>query len=297
MPSRTLLRSILILSFFTGCGPAQNPEELEAALDRVVAEVPEATVAVSIRDPATGVHFDRNGSRLFHAASTMKVPVMIEIYRRASRGDFELEDSLRVRNRFRSIVDGSEYAIGDDPEDTVYEVPGTNMTIQDLVGNMITVSSNLATNLLIEFVGPDSVQQTTERLGTSQMQTLRGVEDIKAFEAGLSNRTTSSDLALLMEQLMSGQAVGQEEDRAMIGVLLGQKYSNMIPAGLPDGVRVAHKTGSITRIHHDAAIVYPESGEPFVLVILTEGIEDRARSGALGARIADLVYRKLRPAS
>ncbi|MDX1488508.1 MAG: serine hydrolase [Acidiferrobacterales bacterium] len=247
-----------------------------------------------MRDPATGTRLDLNGDRLFHAASTMKVPVMIELYRQARLGRFSLDDSLLVENAFRSIVDGSPYRIEDDSDDAIYERLGQQMAIRDLIYQMITVSSNLATNLLIGYVSADSVQATIERMGTREMRVLRGVEDIKAYRQGLSNSATSSDLAVLLQALMENRAVSDEDDVEMIDILLDQRFNEMIPAGLPEGVRAAHKTGSITRINHDAAIVLPDDADPYVLVLLTEGIDDHAVSAALGARITALVHARLR---
>ncbi len=287
---RTLTIACAIAAAFSaGCTESPDMEELERRIDRVVAAEPEAIVAVSIRQPARGVVLDIRGDRLYHAASTMKVPVMIEVFRQADIGTFSLDDSLLVENRFRSIVDGSEFAIGDDSDDEIYQHLGSRMAIRELVESMITVSSNLATNILIDFVGADAVQATSERLGTQHMETLRGVEDLKAFEQGLSNRTTSSDLAALMLALLEGRAVNAAADANMLDILARQQFNEMIPAGLPPGTRVAHKTGQITAVHHDAAVVIPAAGSPYVLVILMEGIADDTVSAALGARVARTV--------
>jgi len=295
--SFTLLAYVLLLS---ACGTPSIPpvfQTLTTNLDTLAQRYPAATFAVTILDEQTGLRFNRNGDRLFHAASTMKIPVMIEVYRQAAQGRFSLDDSMTVVNEFRSIVDGSPYSmdLGDDSDESIYSAIGRKMTLYDLTYQMITVSSNLATNLLIDFVTADSVQATSERLGTTTMRTLRGVEDIKAYEQGLSNRATANDLAILLDALRRGDAVSPEADRAMIDILLDQHFNEMIPAGLPDGVRVAHKTGQITEIHHDAALIYPPAGEPYVLVILIEGFADDRDSAALGAAIARTVHATLRP--
>ncbi|MGI9174248.1 MAG: serine hydrolase [Rhodothermales bacterium] len=277
-------------------------DALRDSIQAVLAHHPEATVAVAVRDPQTdpassagqAVRLDLNADRPFHAASTMKVPVMIEVFRQAKAGRFAMDDSLAVENAFRSIVDGSPYQIEDDSDDAIYERLGQNMAIGDLVYQMITVSSNLATNLLIQHVAADSVQRTIEALGTDSMRVLRGVEDIKAFRQGLSNTATAADLALVLEAIMEGRAVSPEADSEMVQILLDQRFNTMIPAGLPEGARAAHKTGWITGIHHDAAIVYPEGGAPYVLVVLTEGIEGEDVSAALGAEIARLTHAALR---
>lgn len=254
-------------------------------------------VAVSVVDPSTGVDLHIHGDRLFHAASTMKVPVMIEVFRQVQAGRFAMSDEIVLKNEFRSIVDSSTFSIEDDSDDSSYAHLGSPMSLADLTYNMIIVSSNLATNLVIDVLSADSVQATSERLGTTHMQTLRGVEDLKAYEQGLSNRTTSRDLARLMTHLMNGTAVSRQADAAMRQILFDQRFNEMIPAGLPDDVQVAHKTGQITRINHDAAIVYPPDAEPYVLVILVEGMDDHAASAALGARISGIVHEHLRGGS
>ena len=267
---------------------------LAERLDLILFDYSDAEVAISVIDPARDVVVHGNGARQFHAASTMKIPVMIELFRLRELGRLTLEDSLLVKNEFRSIVDDSLYSIEDDSDDAIYERLGSYMTVGELTFQMITVSSNLATNLLIDHISADSVQATSERLGTINTRTLRGVEDLKAFELGLNNVTTSRDLAILMEALRTGNAVSPEADLIMVDILKDQMFNSMITAGVPREAKVAHKTGSITAVHHDAAIIYPPDDESFVLVVMTEGIDDRTVSSELGSRIAAAVYDVLR---
>jgi beta-lactamase class A len=283
----------------SGCvsDPTPDMDALAADIDALVTAQPGARVSVSIIDPARGITWHRQGDDVYHAASTMKVPVLIELFRQAEAGRFSLDDEVILRNEFRSIVDGSPYSIEDDSDDAIYTQLGQPMSMRQLAYNMTTVSSNLATNLLIDVLDADSVQATSERLGTRLMQTIRGVEDLKAFEQGLSNRATSADLALLMDRLRAGTAVSASADSMMRDILLDQVFNSMIPNGLPAGTRVAHKTGSITEIHHDAAIVYPDGGEPYVLVIMTGGIADQDVSSSLGSAITARVHQALRGAS
>ena len=222
---------------------------------------------------------------------------MIEVFRLVEAGRFSLDDSILVVNEFKSIVDGSTYSmgVGDDSDDDLYDVIGENTTVGWLVERMITVSSNLATNILIDYVSADSVQATIERLGTKTMHVYRGVEDQKAYDLGLNNTATAEDLATLLTAISRGEAVSATSDAAMVEILARQQINRMIPSGLPEGTRVAHKTGSITKINHDAAIVYPHDRDPYVLVILIEGVEDRATSSVLGARIAESVHASLVP--
>jgi beta-lactamase class A len=223
----------------------------------------------------------------FHAASTMKVPVMIELFRQAQQGTLSLDEPLLVRNQFHSIVDGSPYTleVGDDSDQEVYAAVGRALTLRRLCELMITVSSNFAANLLIERLGVDKIRQTVTALGADGMQVLRGVEDDKAFQKGLNNTTTARGLLVLFERLAHGKAVSADADRMMVEILTRQQFNDAIPAQLPSSVRVAHKTGSITRIQHDAGIVFAQ--RPYVLVVLVRGIEDEKKSKAL---IADISY-------
>ena len=271
-----------------------SSEALKAKIESFVSAWPQAEIAVALIDPETGMHLSIQGDRVFHAASTMKAPVLIEVYRQAAAGRFSLDDSLLVENDFMSIVDGSPFRIGDDSDDALYEHTGRSLPIRDLAERMITMSSNLATNLIIELVKADSVQRTMESMGARTMRVLRGVEDIKAFERGLNNTATASDLAVLLDAIRRNEAVSRAASEEMRDILLGQEFNEMIPAGLPGTARVAHKTGWITGITHDAAIVYPENAPPYVLVILTEGFDDHATASQAGAEIARIVHEAVR---
>lgn len=228
--------------------------------------------------------------KVFHAASTMKVPVMIELFRQADAGKLSLDDPLPIRNEFHSIVDGSVYKldVSDDSDGEVYQAIGKTLTLRQLCEAMITVSSNFAANLLIERLGVESIRKTVSRLGGDGMQVLRGVEDQKAFDRGMNNTTTARGLLVLLEKIATGHAVNPRADAEMVAILKRQHFNDMIPAGLPPGTPVAHKTGSITKIHHDAGIVYGD--RPYVLVVLTRGIEDQKKSAALAASISREVW-------
>ncbi len=285
----------MILSLISGMILSCNePITLQDDIESLIREYPNATVAVAIRDTHTQTTLDILPDRPFHAASTMKVPVQIEAWRKVRDTGLSLDSTLEVKNSFRSIVDGTLYRIEEDSDDAIYEQLGERMMISDLIYQMITVSSNLATNLLIDFLGSESIQKTVDSLGAPGMQVLRGVEDLKAFELGLSNSATARSLATLMEAIQQGKAIHASADSNMVEVLLDQAFNEMIPAGLPSDVQVAHKTGQITRIHHDAAIIYPPNSPPYVLIILIEGLEDDAESAALGANIARTTHNALR---
>ena len=230
---------------------------------------------------------------MFHAASTMKTPVMIELFKQAAAGRFSLDDSILVKNEFRSIVDSSFYKmdISEDSEGELYKKIGQKRTIRRLINDMITMSSNLATNILIEKVGAQNVTQTMRSYGADSIKVLRGVEDIKAYKKGLSNRTTALDESIIYERLGQGEAVNKVASKEMIEILKKQQFNDMIPARLPDNVEVAHKTGWITGVHHDSGLVILPDGQKYVLVLLSKNAPNRENVISTFAEISNLTYK------
>lgn len=274
--------------------PAARPGALETRLlEQIKTSGAEVSVAMRSLDGKTEMLIDAD--KPYHAASTMKVPVMIELFRQAEEGKLSLNDPLPIKNEFHSIVDGSVYqlSVGDDSDAEVYKAIGGTLTLRQLCEAMITVSSNFATNLLIEKLGVEKIRQTVSRLGADGMQVLRGVEDQKAFDKGLNNTTTARALLVLLTKIATGQAVSAKADAEMAEVLKRQKFNDAIPAGLPPGTPVGHKTGTITKIHHDAAIVYAPT--PYVLVVLVRGIQDEKQSGSLIAQLSRTVWQSVVP--
>ncbi len=252
----------------------------------------EGRFAVAFKDLQTGEMLLFNEKESFHAASTMKTPVMMEIYRQAKAGKFKLTDSILVKNEFKSIVDGSPFGldISDDSADGMYKKIGQKMTIYDLVYQMITVSSNLATNILIDLVDAKNANAFMRVLGAKDIQVLRGVEDTKAFRQGLNNAVTAYDLMLIFEKLAQRKVVSKKASDEMIKVLLDQKFKDLIPLNLPKDVKVAHKTGWITGVHHDSGIVYLPNGKKYVLVILSKQLKNEAEGKKAIAEVSEFIY-------
>ena len=233
----------------------------------------------------------------FHAASMMKVPVLIQVFRDVDAGRLRLDQRIPVVNAFASLMDGSPFHLdaGDDSDSSLYGRVGHTATLRDLVERMITVSSNLATNILITRVGAARAQATAVALGADSIQVRRGVEDTKAYRAGVNNTTTARDLGVLFAAIAEGRAASPASSRAMLDVLGRQHFNEGIPAGLPAGVRVAHKTGWFTGTHHDGGIVTAPDGRHYVLVVLTRGIVDTLARARLIADIAGLVHAAVAP--
>ena len=276
-----------LLLLLISCATSPKPD-LASSIDAVLAQHPQQTIAVAYYDLATGTTFARNEGVVFHAASTMKVPVMLGIFEAATRGELRLDQPVMVRNQFVSILDGSTYALEsrEDSDAALYDEIGRELPLENLVRRMIVRSSNLATNIVIELIGAKRVMALMKAIGANDIQVLRGVEDDKAYHAGMNNTVTAHDLMLVFKTLGERKAVSAEASAMMLDILAAQEFNDGIPGGLPKGTPVAHKTGSITAISHDAGLV---NGE-YVLVVLTKGFKKNEDAEKVIAEISRIVW-------
>lgn len=287
-----LVSWILLISCHLGF--AQKKKTMNDLKSAVLEELrsQRGVFAVSFYDLKTGNSFEINGDSIFHAASTMKTPVMIEVFKQADEGRFSLDDSLVIKNEFKSIVDGSLFQLsaGDDSDSSIYLNMGKKMRIYDLMYRMIIHSSNFATNLIVDLVGAKNVMQTIKKFGIERMQVLRGVEDQKAYDKGLNNTTTANDLAKLFKVIANGKVVNIQACDSMIHVLEDQKHNDIIPALLPSTVKVAHKTGNILGVQHDSGIIFLPDGKKYILVILSKNLSDEQAAVHAMAKVSRLIY-------
>jgi beta-lactamase class A len=266
----------------------------EAGIAARIAVAPARAVGVYFRDLTTGDSVLVGAHIRFHAASTMKVPVMIQLFRDRDAGLLSLDDSIFVTNTFKSIVDSSPYQLDkvDDSDSSLYARVGGKASIRELVELMETVSSNLATNLLIARVTAPRANATAHALGADSIVVLRGVEDGKAYRAGRSNTTTARDLGVLLAAIAQDRAASSAACREMMAILGRQQFKEGIPAGLPPGTRVFHKTGWIGQVvYHDAAIVERPDGRRYVLVVLTSGIQKDEDAYRLVSDLSRMVWK------
>jgi beta-lactamase class A len=291
---RLCLASLLLFGL---CSPPSQAQSFsaEACLQRIdsIFHTQQGTFALAFSDLSTGRQLLIHEHETFHAASTMKTPVLVEIYRQAALGRLRLSDSLLLKNEFTSIADSSTYQLdsADDSETALYRHLGERRTIRELVYQMITVSSNFATNLLIDKVGPANIVATMHGLGLDEVHVLRGVEDNKAFQKGLNNTVTAAGLMELFRLMAEKSLVTPAASDSMIRVLLDQHFNEIIPARLPAGVKVAHKTGSIKGVNHDSGIVILPDGRKYVLVLLSRDLVDEKAAINAMAAASEVIYR------
>jgi beta-lactamase class A len=247
--------------------------------DLILEANPGKTIAVALHDFETRGEYFLNADEAFHPASTIKVHVMMEVFRQAEDGLLSLEDHLPIFNSFTSIADGGKFLLDaeDDSETTLYPRIGESESIFELTRLMIVRSSNLATNILLEKIGTKNVNDFIQALDIEDVTVMRGVEDKAAYRLGVNNSATARGLTQTMKLIAEKKVVSKQASETMIEILLGQELNESIPARLPKSVKVAHKTGWTGDVYHDTGILFPEDRKPYVLSIMTRGFaEDRA---------------------
>ncbi len=269
---------------------------LENAIQKIITDAGIPRAAVAVYDYESGEEVGYAADTYFHAASTIKLAILLVVFKAAESGRLKLDDLLHVRNRFLSVADGQPFRLerGRDADEETYQRIGRNMRVEQLLRQMITVSSNLATNLLLNYVGLDWAQNAINDAGIEGVQLKRGVEDTAAHEKGINNEVTASGLVKILRVIQDATWIGPDSRDRILKILFDQKFNAMIPKKLPSGVRVAHKTGEISTCCHDAGLIFYEDRKPYALAILTEVAPDKSIQHGPVADISEAVFAALR---
>jgi beta-lactamase class A len=272
---------------------AARERVLQTKIESIEKESGAKAIAVALHDAETGFELHYKADRWFHAASTIKVPILLGVFAAIDRGELLPHSRVHVRNRFLSVVENVPFRVesGRDANSAVHNAIGKMMRVDELAYHMITTSSNLATNLLLGVIGSDAVNRTLKELDVDDgIDLKRGVEDELAFEKRINNMVTADGLLRILTLLSEGKAFSPALSRRMMDILHGQEFNQGIPARLPKGARVAHKTGEISTVAHDAGVVYLPKRKPYVLVILTEWDPEGSGRSRTIAAISHTIY-------
>ena len=272
---------------------AARERALASQIEKIEQESGAKAIGVALHDSESGLELHYKADRWFHAASTIKVPILLGVFAAIDRGDLLPHSRVQVRNRFLSVIEGVPFRVesGRDANTAVHNAIGKMMRVDELAYHMITTSSNLATNLLLGVIGPESVNRTLKELDVDDgIELKRGVEDELAFDKGINNMVTADGLLRILVLLSEGKAFSPALSRRMMDILHGQEFNQGIPARLPKGARVAHKTGEISTVAHDAGVVYLPKRKPYVLVVLTEWEPEGTGRSRTIATISHTIY-------
>jgi beta-lactamase class A len=284
---------LILAGTLAGADDPRSLAELEASIQQRVAGQP-GVYSVAFEDLSSGQRLLLNADDRTHAASLMKVPVMMAAFHLAGRGELDLDRQVTVKNSFASLVDGSPFQVEFDPEGPLAAQAGGTVSLLELIRLMITRSDNVATDLVMEIVPAARIMDLLAALGVEDVFVRRGVEDTKAYDAGLNNECSARGMLAAMIACRNSEVFDPQSRRSMIDILRAQELSSIIGRGIPRDARaaVAHKTGSISWVEHDAGIVELPGGRAYALVILSRDFGE-ARDAALetGSAISELVYR------
>jgi beta-lactamase class A len=264
---------------------------------RLIAESAGAeAVAVAVYDFEHDIAWTMHGERWFHAASTIKVPVLLGVYDAIEHGRLQPYSRVHVRNRFLSVVDGRPFAVspGRDANTEVHTAIGKMLTVHELAEHMIVTSSNLATNLLIDLIGIDNIHATLHSLSLTGIDLQRCIEDEAGWRANINNRITAEGYGQALRLIAERKAISEVASDAMLEILHDQRFRGGIPAGVPDAARVANKTGEMSTVAHDGGIVYLDGREPYVVVILTQWRPEAENRRHMIASISRAVYEHIK---
>jgi beta-lactamase class A len=242
------------------------------ALSRFVDSLPTDGSYSVWASPLDGAAWLEHRERETHySASTMKVALVLAAFREAEAGRVNLDEQVVIRNRFSSVVGNARFGLDEeeDSDEEPWRRIGEHVALRWLAYRSLVKSSNLATNLVLEAVGLEPVAEALERVGATDSVVARGIDDGDARDAGLENIVTARDLGVTLQALATGVAAEPQSCKEIVATLAAQQINDALPARLPPGTRVAHKSGWVPGVSHDVGIVYPPSAEPFVLAICT----------------------------
>ncbi|MCL4425088.1 MAG: class A beta-lactamase-related serine hydrolase [Firmicutes bacterium] len=242
------------------------PEEIERLIEKL-----KGKPAVAIKNLTSGESYFYNAEEIYPAASVIKLPLLVGLFKKAEEGLLSLRQRHPLVQAEKDLVGTIGSGILQDLEN------GLEPTVADLAMLAISVSDNIATNMLIDLVGMDYVNQTMGSLGFQATRMITKIGNYAAMAQGHDNKINAREMVTLLERLYHGEVINPSVSEGILRILKRQKFSH-IAALLPLGTEVASKSGSLKGIRHDVGLVYLPQGA-FAMAVLTRELE-KPRDGA-----------------
>lgn len=250
---------------------------LKNSLAKLLADS-EGVCGVALQNLQTGEQCLINETELFPAASVIKLFILQELFRRVDCCQLQMETKITLQDANK--VGG--FGILKEMR------AGLELSCGELATLMIVLSDNVATNILIDVLGIDEINAANRRRGFTQTCLQRKMMDQAAKQRGLDNFTSPLDVMKLLTELETGEHLSARSRRQFIDILLKQQCNNKLPALLPPTTLLAHKTGDLPQVEHDAGILYSCNG-PVIIVVMMKKLADNAA----GIRLHNLLGRKV----
>ncbi len=258
-----------------------NIENIKKAVDKAVENLGGGILSVGFKELSGGKTYFHNETHIFPAASIVKVPIMLEYFHQIESNGLNPCEIIELQEK--DIVGGAGILM------ELHR--GLPLTLRDLVRMMIVISDNTASNMMLDRLGMDEINAFSKSIGLDD--TVIGRKFMIDPEAKFSKNFTSvRDMVLLYEKLYRGEILNKANTEEAIGILSRQQYREKIPLHLPPKLKVAHKTGEITGVRHDCAIILYES-KPYTLCVLTEELPDVVKGDRLIAELSLDIFKEV----
>jgi beta-lactamase class A len=234
--------------------------------------------ALDVFDLSTGFQTGFNATASMPAASTIKIPVMVEVFLQLQGGRFTLDHRVTLLPRDKDWGSGE---LCDAPAGSTYSV-------SELLEKMIDISDNTATNMLIRLVGRSNINGSMYRLGLRRTH-LAGDIRTEGWTIRQTLRTSPRDLVRLLALMARRELVDEWSSNEMISILEDDQFNTLLPEPLPEDITIAHKTGSLFDTLNDAGIVYADDA-PYVIAVMTTGLPSQDVGRAFIHSLSRLVY-------
>lgn len=283
-------RALILGTLFAIAAPvlAQTPQpnplagdiklKLAKQLQQVAAEF-DGVMGIAVKDLGTGETFFANADAVFPQASAIKIPVLLELFRQDQAGMLKLEERVDVKKSQMAAGSGVLVRFSDG---------GSALSLRDLAVLMIGLSDNTATNILIDRVGMQNVNENLRRLGLAQTKLQRIMLDVEAQRASRENLSTPREMVMLLELLDAGKTLDPKHSQAALEILKYTKNTAM-RRGLPDSVSLASKPGGLPGVSNESGIVYL-AGKPYAISVMTTFDKDGDAAEAAITDISRRVY-------
>jgi beta-lactamase class A len=274
-----LLGILVTLGNFCFAYENLNYSNLENEINDIVSLYP-GKIGVAVKDLNSDYYYGINDNVYFPAASIIKVPIMVEIFKQRDEGKLTLKDEI-ILNASDKVAECGVLQ---------YRPIGTRLLIKKLLNLMITQSDNTAAKILTRKVGERNINKTLKKLGLNS--TVIRDRTMLSKKVGSNNITTPFDTLKLFELIYREKLMSKESCQEMMGILKAQKMRWGIPKAIPQGIEVAHKTGSLRGVYHDAGIVYSQNG-PFILCVFTKNFTNDFKAVDVLREIVGTVYQEM----
>ncbi len=251
--------------------------ELQLQLASISLHAP-GHVAMEIKDLGSGAISSVNARASMPAASTIKIPVMVEVFRQLSNGRFDFNTTVGLRRSDKDWGSGS----------LCNARAGTRYSVLRLLKAMITVSDNTATNMLIRLVGRQNINDDMLSIGLQHTRLSDYIRS-QGDDIRYALRSSPADMVMLLEQMAGNELIDRWSSREMISILEGQRHNGLLPEPLPMGLPIAHKTGTLHDTLNDVGIVFADP-QPYVIAVMTTNLPSLSAGRRFIRGVSRLAY-------